>query len=125
MEDKTLEQPTMSLYEYSKQIVANEVPMDPILFNKKMIEVSMDMVEHTYMMLLCHDRRDYTIFHIANADKKIAANEISETLYNRGKILLVDKQKDGSWEIWIRDSLTDENFAYYLFPYDDGVVEVE
>lgn len=125
MEDKTLEQPTMSLYEYSKQVVANEVPMDPILFNQKMIEVSMDMVEHTYMMLLCHDRRDYTIFHIANADKKIAAKEISETLYNRGKILLVDKQKDGSWEIWIRDSLTDENFAYYLFPYDDGVVEVE
>ena len=125
MEDKTLEQPTMSLYEYSKQVVANEVPMDPILFNQKMIEVSMDMVEHTYMILLYHDRRDYTIFHIANADKKIAANEISETLYNRGKILLVDKQKDGSWEIWIRDSLTDENFAYYLFPYDDGVVEVE
>ena len=125
MEDKTLEQPTMSLYEYSKQVVAKEVPMDPILFNQKMIEVSMDMVEHTYMMLLCHDRRDYTIFHIANADKKIAAKEISETLYNRGKILLVDKQKDGSWEIWIRDSLTDENFAYYLFPYDDGVVEVE
>ena len=124
MEDKTLEQPTMSLYEYSKQVVANEVPMDPILFNQKMIEVSMDMVEHTYMMLLCHDRRDYTIFHIANADKKIAAKEISETLYNRGKILLVDKQKDGSWEIWIRDSLTDENFAYYLFPYDNGVVEV-
>lgn len=125
MEDKTLEQPTMSLYEYSKQVVANEVPMDPILFNQKMIEVSMDMVEHTYMMLLCHDRRDYTIFHITNTDKKIAAKEISETLYNRGKILLVDKQKDGSWEIWIRDSLTDENFAYYLFPYDDGVVEVE
>lgn len=125
MEDKILEQPTMSLYKYSKQVVANEVPMDPILFNKKMIEVSMDMVEHTYMMLLCHDRRDYTIFHIANTDKKIAAKEISETLYNRGKILLVDKQKDGSWEIWIRDSLTDENFAYYLFPYDDGVVEVE
>ena len=125
MEDKTLEQPTMSLYEYSKQIVANEVPMDPILFNKKMIEVSMDMVEHTYMMLLCHERRDYTIFHITNTDKKIATKEISETLYNRGKILLVDKQKDGSWEIWIRDSLTDENFAYYLFPYDNGVVEVE
>ena len=125
MEDKILEQPTMSLYEYSKQVVANEVPMDPILFNKKIIEVSMDMVEHTYMMLLCHDRRDYTIFHIANTDKKIAAKEISETLYNRGKILLVDKQKDGSWEIWIRDSLTDENFAYYLFPYDNGVVEVE
>ena len=125
MEDKTLEQPTMSLYEYSKQVVANEVPMDPILFNKKMIEVAMDMVEHTYMMLLCHDRRDYTIFHITNADKKIATKEISETLYNRGKILLVDKQKDGSWEIWIRDSLTDENFAYYLFPYDNGVVEVE
>lgn len=125
MEDKTLEQPTMSLYEYSKQIVANEVPMDPILFNQKMIEVSIDMVKHTYMMLLCHDRRDYTIFHITNADKKNAAKEISETLLNRGKILLVDKQKDGSWEIWIRDSLTDENFAYYLFPYDDGVVEVE
>ena len=125
MEDKTLEQPTMSLYEYSKQVVANEVPMDPILFNQKMIEVSMDMVEHTYMMLLCHDRRDYTIFHITNADKEIAAKEISETLYNRGKILLVDKQKDGSWEIWIRDSITNENFAYYLFPYDDGVVEVE
>ena len=125
MEDKTLEHPIMTLYEYSKQIVANEVPMDPILFNQKMIEVSIDMVKHTYMMLLCHDNRDYTIFHIANADKKNAAKEISETLYNRGKILLVDRQNDDSWEIWIRDSLTDENFAYYLFPYDNGVVELE
>ena len=70
----------MSLYEYSKQVVANEVPMDPILFNKKMIEVSTDMVEHIYMMLLCHDPRDYTIVHITSAGKKIAAKEISDTL---------------------------------------------
>lgn len=115
----------MTLYEMSKQLAAQERPMDPILFNQNMIGVASDFAGSKYLMLLCHDRRDYTIFHLASPQTKDLARELAETLVNRGKVLVIDKQKDGAWEIWIRDIDTNENFAYYLFNYDHGVVEVE
>lgn len=129
MEDKTLEQPTMSLYDYSKQLVANEEPMDVITLNKTILNVAEDMLEYKYWMLLCNDRRDYTVFNISSYNngfktKDLISNELVPTLLNRGQVLLVDKQPDGSYEIWIRDPETLENFAYYLFKYE-GVIEIE
>lgn len=116
----------MTLYEYSKQVVANEVPMDPIAFNQAMLSMSLDLEKSKYIMLLCHERRDYTLFNLNNmSDNKKFASDLAETLSNRGSLLLADKQPDGAWEIWIRDFTTDENFAYYLFDYSNGVVEVE
>ena len=80
--------------------------------------------EH-YWMLLCHDRRDYTLFNIIAAESySVIIDELKPTLINRGYVLSVDKQPDDAWEIWIRDIETEENFAYYLFQYDKGVIEI-
>ena len=38
--------------------------------------------------------------------------------------LAIDLQKDGNYEIWIRDKKTKENFCYYLFDYSFGIIEV-
>ena len=51
------------------------------------------------------------------------SNEMINTLNNRGKILSIDKQPDGAYEIWIKDEFeNNETFVYYLFNYDIGVV---
>jgi hypothetical protein len=43
---------------------------------------------------------------------------------NRGYIIDLTTREDGSYEIWIRDKETEENFVYYLFDYTNAVIEV-
>jgi hypothetical protein len=120
-----------NLYEFNKNAMSQIEPMDMIAFNRLTDSISrimMDSCEEEdlhYWMLLCHDRRDYTLFNIvAASDVKYIANELKPTLLNRGSILDIELQNNGAYEIWIRDNETKENFAYYLFSYDTGVIEV-
>lgn len=80
--------------------------------------------KESYWMLLCKERSDYTVFVTKNRDN--AASEIKETLCNRGLVIDIDLAPDSKYvyEIWIRDKETQENFVYYLFDYNNGVVEI-
>lgn len=74
-----------------------------------------------YYMLLCHDRRDYTIFHTECTSGRISG-EFMECLINRGKIVGIDKTQDeGAIEIWLM--IDNEAFCYYFFPYESAIVE--
>jgi len=109
------------LYHFNKQAMAQLDPLDSALLNVKIKEVSDRMATKEYWMLLCNERKDYSVFKINNKDN--IQKELKETLYNRGLILAIDKQKDENYEIWIRDSKTKENFVYYLFDYTFGIIE--
>ena len=121
-----------NLYDINKELMKKEPVLDPILFNRKIKEISAKMktqceeMDRHYWMLLCHDRRDYTMFNIISAEEASSIEfELGPTLRNRGKILSIDQQEDGNWEIWIRDEhIEEENFAYYLFNYDAAVIEI-
>lgn len=120
-----------NLYDFNKEAMKNEKPLDPIQFNLKTNEIAEEMWNEMedygrqYWMLLCHERRDYTLFNIlGSVDTEPIIKELRPTLTNRGLILAADRQSDGAWEIWIRDPETDENFAYYFFQYDKGVIEI-
>lgn len=120
-----------TLYDFNKEAMKNEKPLDPIMLNVKVEEVAEDIWDVVddcglqYWMLLCHDRRDYTLFNIMGAENaELIVKELRPTLLNRGQVISIAKQPDGAWEIWIRDIETDENFAYYLFQYDNGVIEI-
>lgn len=118
-----------TLYDFNKEAMKNEKPLDPIQFNALTKDIAMEMLakcddDQHYWMLLCHERRDYTVFNIiACEDVKDIEMELRPTLLNRGSIVSIEKQSDGAWEIWIRDD-ANENFVYYLFPYDNGIIEV-
>lgn len=121
-----------NLYEFNKNAMSQFEPLDTIQFNRLTETVSRVMLDSCeeedlhYWMLLCHERRDFTLFNIvAASDVKYIVNELRPTLVNRGLVLDIELQDDHSaYEIWIRDPETKENFAYYLFPYDNGVIEV-
>lgn len=113
-----------NLYDFNKSAYSKVKPFDPIELNVKMNEIEQDLYDNKYLMLLCHERRDYTIFVNITTKKGKFAKELKETLLNRGYVLDIEKQEDGSFEIWVRDFDTEENFAYYLFEYGNGVVEV-
>ena len=113
----------MNLYDYGKQIMSAETPMDPIIFHSKIKELADNFIKpNKYYMLLCHERRDYTILNVKRKERDIQS--IEEMIMNRGLVLTIDKQPDGNYEIWIRDFHTNENFVYYLFDYTEGVMEV-
>ena len=120
-----------NLYEFNKTAMSEFDPMDVIIFNRKLNSIAdtmldaCDYCDQHYWMLLCHDRRDFTLFNIISAsDMHDIINELKPTLENRGLVLDIELQDTGAYEIWIRDTETEENFAYYLFPYDNGVIEV-
>ena len=114
-----------TLYDFNKQAMKNEKPLDPIALNIKVKEVAKDLYEqatkgNSYWMLLSNERRDYTLFIVLTENG--TAVEMLPTLTNRGQVLSIDKQEDNSYEIWIRDPETEENFVYYLFDYGFGVI---
>lgn len=87
--------------------------------------------ESCYFMLLCHELRDYTIFHFNSSSKKCydASMELLEVLQNRGEIVNISYE-ERAYSIWITREEEVEGeavraaYLYHLFPYDLGVVEV-
>ena len=84
-----------------------------------------------YFMLLCTERKDYTVFNL-NKDNNWnianpmtiwnATNDVVECMTNRGQLLSIEDQQDGAWELWIKTE-DGECYAYYLFPYGEAVLE--
>ena len=117
----------LTLYSLNKQAMAEVKPLDTIEFNILTNKIADYLYEETYKskkmywMLLCHERRDYTVF--IPFTQKGTLNEIRPTLLNRGSVLSIEQIEDGNFEIWIRDPATNENFVYYLFDYTYGVIK--
>lgn len=112
----------MNLYDFNKQGMAQLDPLDPIAFNLATGHMVEDIASRSkYWMLLSNERKDYTVFIILT--KEGILNEIRPTLLNRGQVISIDKQSDENYEIWIRDPDTKENFVYYLFNYEFGIIE--
>ena len=122
------------LYDFNKQLVLKEERITPERLGRARVEIEdwFNMNIDCYAMLLCHDRRDYTVFHLYEKQNPnpcyIAARELVELLYERGDIIDIEKTKDGlAWECWV--AIKDENgeeeaFCYYLFRYDQAVIQV-
>lgn len=120
-----------TLYDINKNIVAqNEIKLSEGILNSKK-QIITDFIKkqnNYYYMLLCNERKDYTVFHWKNIcndndAKEIAKILVDECLTNRGEIRGIDltKNKDAI-EIWL--IIEDEAFVYYFFPYDMGIIEV-
>ena len=84
------------------------------------------LIDGKYWMLLCHERRDYTVFNLqGEVTVRNINKDLIDCLKNRGIVLAIDRQPDGAYEIWIRDKKTKDNVIYYLFNYEFGVIEYE
>lgn len=135
-EDKIKPQAEISLgnlYEMNKQLMMQEETMTDGALDEALGKLKIWIEENykeKYLMLLCHERRDYTLFNLDKTSSwKIApaavisdaALDVVECLTNRGNLLSLEEQLDGAWEAWVR--IYDECFAYYLFPYGAAVLE--
>ena len=137
-EDKIAKQTTEiamgNLYDVNKQLMATEKELsaeERFEIGKQLEAWLDDHFDSKYFMLLCHERRDYTVFNLDKTSSwkradplilRVAREDILECLTNRGELISACLQEDGAWEFWIKDIL-DGCFAYYFFPYGDAVLE--
>ena len=118
-----------TLYDINKNAMKSikELSYEERVAKRKLVEDFITDTHNHYYMLLCNDRRDFTIvtLDVANEEKRAAAafTVVDECLVNRGKIKAIDltKHKDAI-EMWL--NIDDEEFCYYFFPYDNAIVEV-
>ena len=111
-----------NLYDINKNLVKDNVsPLteEEIADKRQLI---LNFLTEMYYMLLCHDRRDYTVFRINESKEECVKILIDECLKNRGEILSIEptENKD-AFEIWIK--VEDEVFCYYFFPYSQAIIE--
>ena len=129
MNKKNIElEPKVKLYDLNKQLMHEQRAISPIALQpyQDKIEDWFNWSIDSYAMLLCHERRDYTIFHLYEKQNpnppQLAAKELIGCLIDRGDILSIDETTDKAWEIWLR--INNEEYCYYLFNYDNAVIEV-
>lgn len=126
---------TASLYEMNKQLSANESKLGAAARKHAQENVRLwfrDNIDK-YAMLLCHDRRDYTLFRVTESPAE-AAVALFDCIDNRGELISIEKDPNDAFEIWIRIKVYEKNdeenlqenqedYCYYLFNYDFGVIE--
>lgn len=114
-----------TLYDINKELMKTAKPLDNKEINKQLVRVKdfFSGDEVRYYMLLSKERSDYTVFRLKNSlSSTKAIKDLKECLNNRGETLSIEKTEDNvAFEIWLR--IDGENFVYYLFRYDFGVIE--
>ena len=126
-----------TLYDLNKQLMDNEKGLKDFeikdgirkicdFFNKK------GNCDFYYYMLLCRERYDFTLFSNSKCGAILRESsfpkELYECLTNRGTVLSIEEVPGGAFEIWIRlleDGEEMNNYVYYFFPYDNGVITIE
>ena len=120
-----------TLYDANRQLMRNKELFKPLnhvelAAVQKKFEDFFNWQCDCYGMLYCKDRSDFTIFHMYENQNPnppaLAAKECLGCCTDRGEVISVEEQPDKNYEIWIR--IDDEPYVYYLFPYDDAVIEV-
>ena len=125
-----------TLYDVNKNIVEKSIAAlttEEMQRKKDLIVDFIHQANNSYYMLLCNERKDYTIFHrniegdcfkddAGKAEENIENILIDECLPNRGytKSIELTENKDAV-EIWI--SIDEESYCYYFFPYDAAIIE--
>lgn len=114
----------MTLYELNKAAYASAKPLDIFTLNARKEEFMKFLAEGTYYMLLCNELRYYTVFANKTKNDSQMATEFISIITNLGEVLDVEySKKMGAYEVWIRNSETQEVNMYALFNYDWGVIE--
>lgn len=117
-----------TLYDLNKAVVVKEISLtgEKLEEKKSLVIDFLKNTKNTYYMLLCNERKDYTVFKLENQEKslkKLADCLIDECLLNRGLIKGIDITKlNDAIEIWL--SIEEEAFVFYFFPYDAAIIEI-
>lgn len=118
----------LNLYDLNKSIISQLKPLEKSeIFGKaQSIRDLRHNSKNKHYMLLCKDYSYYTIFEEKENDEFYNLSDAVLTIaFELGDVYSIEKTGDGAVEIWIKPTGEEEPYAFYLFPYDAGVVYYE
>lgn len=115
----------INLYELNKTLYKSlpEITFNELQEKKKEIVKWLKEADNMYYMLLCRERRDYTIFHY-NGGVWLGTleDELIGIICSRGKLKAIEFNIMEQWiQFWVE--INGEAYMYAFFPYDVGVIE--
>lgn len=115
-----------TLYDMNKAAIVNMSSLTNKELNKNLKKIKQFFLEKSdkYFMLLNRETYNFTLFNLGNKNDiamKQTIDDLEECLNNRGRIVSIEPDSAGNYEIWIVDD--NKALVYYLFPYDLGVIE--
>lgn len=116
-----------TLYDMNKAAIINMPSLTNPELKKNLKKIKQFFLDKTdkYFMLLNRETYNFTLFNLGNKNEiamKQTMDDFKECLDNRGRIVSIETDSAGNYEIWIVDDFN-EALVYYLFPYDLGVIE--
>lgn len=114
----------MTIYDLNKMAIAQM----PVMTKEQIADRGRKSLEAFYnyevghYMLLCKDLSYYTVFEAHDNVKTHFIDAVLEIVYDLGAIHDMFINDDGVMEFWIRPEGDEEVYAFFLFPYDLGVV---
>lgn len=116
-----------TLYDMNKAAIINMPSLTNSELKKNLKKIKQFFLDKTdkYFMLLNRETYNFTLFNLGNKNEiamKQTMDDFKECLDNRGRIISIELDSAGNYEIWIVDDFN-EALVYYLFPYDLGVIE--
>lgn len=124
----------INLYELNQQIVSQLEPLNQEqLFSTENIctlDAFQIKTDNKYYMFLCNELKSYTIFTKSCKCKNQAVHsfsvEVLDLIAEYGSVYAIGLTDDkAAIEVWIKSEADDKPHAYYLFPYDAGVIYYE
>ena len=115
----------MNLYDLNKNVISQLNPLTPgeITMKMSLFKDYYDKADNLYHMLLCRDFNYYTIFNYNSMpNTPDFSSMICTVITELGEVYSIELLEDGAMEIWIRPTGEESPYAFYLFPYDAGVV---
>jgi hypothetical protein len=116
-----------TLYDMNKAAIINMPSLTNSEFKKNLKKIKQFFLDKTdkYFMLLNRETYNFTLFNLGNKNEiamKQTMDDFKECLDNRGRVVSIEQDSTGNYEIWVVDDFN-EALVYYLFPYDLGVIE--
>ena len=113
-----------SLYDINRSLYNSLPVLLEEEIDKKEIELTnwRNETNNGYYMLLSNDERYYTVIIPTGQGNKFG-KEVIECLKSRGEIKSIELLENNSFECWITHD--NNSYVYYLFPYDEGVIECQ
>lgn len=129
LETTSAENPSVSLYELNRQLIAN---LDP--YNSEQLEEKKQLFREwtaetnfdNYYMFLCKELSYYTVFDCSrsSASAEQFINEFYSILDDFAQIFDIDEDNNGAIAVWANWEDGELPNCFYLFPYGKGVVRV-
>ena len=118
----------INLYQMNQMLVAQM----PIMTDEKVRDCGGKLLEqfycsaHKYYMLLCKDYNYYTVFQqMRSGGGEPFVSEVIDIIQSIGDVYSIEINDDGVLEFWIKPNDDATPRAFYLFPYDNGVIYFE